>query len=389
MRKIKKIATGDLTSIYFVGFFFAFSVAIPTYINSEFLSNFVSPENVGFFYSIAAILSIPAIIYIPKLLKKVGNYQSTLLLLVLNIFVLITLAFSNSILTVIVFVLHLILISTIMLNLDVFLENLTPNKETGGTRGSALTLKNLAWVISPTITGLVLSNGDYWKIYLISAVLILPMFSLLSRAFRNFEDPKYETDSFFKTFNIIKHRENVLRILGSNLILKFFYSWMVIYMPIYLHEYIGFEWSVIGVIFTIMLIPFSLFELPLGKLEDKKYGEKEILILGFIIMGLTTAVLTFLDSTSPITWTILLFLTRTGASMIEISSETYFFKKIDGDDTNLLSFFRIMRPIAYTIGPLIASLLLLFTDINNLFAILGGIVIFFGLAFSLGIKDTK
>ncbi len=379
----------NLASIYLLGFFFAFSVAIPNYINSAFITNFISSDNVGFLFSLAALLTIPAVIYLPHFLKRIGNYGTTSLLLAINIFCLIFLASSNSWATVAIFIFYLALIPVITMNLDVFLENHSNDSETGEIRGSFLTLKNLAWIISPTITGLVLSNGDYWKIYLIAATLILPMFSLLSRNFRQFPDPPYEINSLRKTLNVIKTRGNVLRILGASFVLKFFYSWMVIYMPIYLHRVMGFEWSVIGVMFTIMLLPFSLFELPLGKMEDKKYGEKEILNLGFIIMGLATVVLTFIDSTSAITWAILLFLTRVGASMVEISTETYFFKKIDGEDTNLMSFFRITRPVAYTIGPAMASTLLIFTNVNYLFAILGGLVLTFGLLFSLGIQDTK
>ena len=64
---------------------------------------------------------------------------------------------------------------------------------------------------------------------------------------------------------------------------------MVIYTPIYLHEHIGLPWSDIGIIFTIMLLPFVLFEFPAGKLADGKWGEKEPPIIGIILIAVSTA----------------------------------------------------------------------------------------------------
>jgi MFS family permease len=171
------------------------------------------------------------------------------------------------------------------------------------------------------------------------------------------------------------------------MILRIFYAGMVVYTPIYLHEYIGFAWSEIGVMFTIMLLPFVLLEYPLGKMADSRFGEKEILSAGFICMALFTAILSFVSLPSLILWTALLFMTRIGASAVEIMSETYFFKKIDWGDSNLLSFFRIVDPIAYIITPLVVSVLIYFFDFRWVFLALS-VIVLFGLRYSLSIKDT-
>src|SRR5690606_23149335 len=127
-----------------------------------------------------------------------------------------------------------------------------------------------------------------------------------------------------KTFRELKNYPDILRIVRVDFVLRFFYAWMVIYTPLYLHNYIGLEWSSIGVIFTIMLIPFALFELPLGTLADRVYGEKEILIAGLAIMSISTISLFFITSSAFVVWSVALFLTRVGASAVEIMSETYF-----------------------------------------------------------------
>jgi len=170
--------------------------------------------------------------------------------------------------------------------------------------------------------------------------------------------------------------------------LSFFYAWMTIYTPIYLYRSMGFDWKIIGVIFTIMLTPFVLFELPLGKLADKKLGEKEILNCGIIIISISTMVLSFLTSHAFWIWGLVLFATRVGASAVEIASESYFFKHINAQDSEIISIFRIISPLAYSVAPLMASLALIIIDIRFLFLTLG-IFMLLGLKYSLTLKDTR
>ena len=138
-----------------------------------------------------------------------------------------------------------------------------------------------------------------------------------------------------------------------------------------------------------MLLPFVILEMPLGKIADKFLGEKEILNTGFLIAGISTAVLTFVDSTDPVFWGFLLFMTRVGASMIEIASETYFFKKINEGDVEILNIFRMIGPSAYVVGPIVATVLLMFIEINYLFIILGILMAVGGTAIEMTLKDTK
>ena len=174
----------------------------------------------------------------------------------------------------------------------------------------------------------------------------------------------------------------------AQFILRFFFAWMVIYMPIYLHVHIGFSWSEIGIMFAIMLLPFALLELPAGKIADRWLGEKEILSAGFLIAALFTILVSFITSNNFFIWTATLFMMRVGASLIEIMTESYFFKHVQGDDNNIISFFRITRPAAYIIGPIVASIALIFLDLRFIFIILG-LILFSGLYYSFRIEDTK
>ena len=160
-------------------------------------------------------------------------------------------------------------------------------------------------------------------------------------------------------------------------------------MPLYLYRHIGFDWGTIGIIFAIMLLPFVLFELPLGRIADKKLGEKEILITGLCIIALSTASIPLIDTPHVLLWTALLFLTRTGASFVEIASESYFFKEVGPENSDIISFFRNTFPLSYIISPLLAiSILLLVPSFKYLFTILGAVMLL-GFFITLRLKDVK
>ena len=171
-------------------------------------------------------------------------------------------------------------------------------------------------------------------------------------------------------------------------LLFFFFSWMVIYIPLHLARTVGFEWDRIGIILSIALLPYILLEYPLGHLADTRFGEKEIMTVGFILIGLFTLPLGLIASVSFFFWAFFLFATRIGASMVEIMTETYFFKKIDVTNSDFLSVFRMAEPLAYVVAPLAASLLLVFVPTQYLFAILG-LVMIAGVALTLPLADTR
>lgn len=382
----------NLFPVYLFSFLFAFHSALPTYINSSFLNVFISERLLGVVYSIASAITILLFFLAPYILKKFGNYRVCLSLIILEISALAVLTISQTSFWLLTsFIISLITIPFIYLSLDVFLEGFSVNKETGRVRGIYLTLANLAWIFSPFISSMILTNGDYWKVYLTALIFLIPILFILLTNLKNFKDSKYEVTSFKNTSNKIWKDKNIKNIFLTNFLLHFFYSWMTIYTPLYLHKYVGFSWTDIGIIFGIMLLPFVFVQFPLGKIADEKYGEKEILSFGFIILAVSTIVLFFIPKDSSLWfWAIILFITRIGAGSIEVMSDTYFFKKVDSLDANIISFFRIARPLAYMLGPLIATVCLSLVGAEGgyLFLILG-VIMFSGLWFSLRLKDTK
>ena len=389
MRHLHHPHSKPLYAICLLGFVFTMHLALPVYINSTFLSTFADENIVGLIYTACSILTIIGLVYFSSLLRKLGNYRVITTLMLIQILALIGLIVSKSLLFVApIFILNIALTNIIILNMDIFIEHDTTNKTVGSIRGLFLTITNTAWILSPMLAGVLLDGtNEYWKIYSAAILFLIPALIILHLNFRNFKDPIYTDVPARTTLHKIWADPNLYRIFMANIILNLFYAWMVIYTPIYLHKYIGFDWEVIGLIFTIMLIPFVLLDMPLGRLADKKYGEKEMMSIGFVIMAISTALISIINDNSAWIWALILFTTRIGASIIEIMIETYFFKKVGEKDANMLSMFRSTRAIAYIIAPAFFGASLWFVDYRYTFIILG-IISLYGLRYSLTIKDT-
>jgi len=396
MGKIKRFlcnpfALDTLRALYAANFFIAFHLFLVIYVNSSYLSTFIPVNLVGLAYAAGSLGGILSLLLISQILERFGNAKTILTLTILEFFVFIGLAFStHAVLAIAFFILYLTLYLPILFILDIFLESYTKKEGvTGSVRGAFLTTTNTALIISPLLAGFILgSESAYWRIFLTSAVFLIPFILILSKHLHNFEDPVHKPLKLRETFGCLKSNKPLYAIFKAHLIMRLFFVWMVIYTPIYLHEHIGFEWTTIGIVFTVMLLPFVLLELPAGKIADGWLGEKELLSIGFVITAFSVASMSFLTSTSPVVWMSILFITRIGAALLESMTEIHFFKHVDEDDVNTISFFRMVRPFAYIFGSVIGILALYFVDIQYTFLIFA-IVILYGLRYSLSLKDTR
>jgi MFS family permease len=375
-------------SFYTLGFFFALAIALPAYVNSAFLSQFIAPQSVGIIYSTASVITLLLFLNIGSLLKKYGNFRLSMVLSGTALVSLLAMGLLKSpILITAFFIAFDVSLVLLFFCVDVFLETFLSDNVTGTVRGTFLSIASTAWIIAPVLAGLIISTNNYWKVYLVSATVLIPVILIIISVFSRFKDPDYDKMSIFEIIEAIPSHKSTTKILASNFILQFFYAWMIIYTPIYLITKMGFDWPTLGIMFTIMLIPFAVLEAPLGRLADERWGEKEMLSVGFIIMGLATILLAFIPVPNFWLWTLALLATRIGASTVEIMNETYFFKKIGDSQPDMVSLFRMTKPLAFIIAPMIATVLLLFLPFYSLFIILGFIVLI-GLRFSLTLKDT-
>jgi MFS family permease len=389
LRRIHK--AGIFGWLYVMTLLHAFHFFAVHFVNSSFLEQYVSQTEIGFIFAISSLLTLIALASVVVFLTKFGNYYTALFAILIDFTASLGLVFTTNIGWIFVFfVLQAVMVSVTLFCFDVFLENYSKDEEkTGSVRGLFLTMSMLASLFSPVISGWLLGDTSvYQTAYLASALYLLPTLVILLSHFRTFADPVYEILSVRNMFQAIRTNKNIFHISSAQFLLRFYFSWMVVYLPIYLHRYIGFSWLEIGIILFIMIIPYILIEFPAGVIADKWLGEKELLFGGFVITSVSTMALFFLDSTNLLVWGGILFATRIGCALIESMSETYFFKQIDGDDTSILSIFRMLRPLAYIVGPLSAGVLLIYIDIQYLWVLLAGVMLL-GIWNALALVDTK
>ncbi len=345
-----------LTRVYILGFLFSFHLALTAYVNSTFLSTLISEKYIGLMYAASSLITLVVLSSLSSILAKIGNKKTTIVFLVGNILSIAAFLFANDlrILTA-AFVIFLTTNTLVFYCFDIFIEHWSVKGSIGRARGLYLTTINLAWVLSPILTGSIIQAHGYKGMYLLAGILGVSVLILLPFFVNHFKDPAYVKISLRKAWARLKQSPNIMRIVFLNFLLQFFFALMIVYTPIYLHDYMHFDWKHIGIIFTIMLSPFVLLGFPLGKIADKTGREKSFLIAGFLITAITTYYVGVLSSTSIILWAILLFLTRVGAATIETMSEIYFFKHVSEKDTDMLSIFRDMTPVAFLIAPLVGS----------------------------------
>ncbi len=385
-RRFSKTA---LFSVYLLSFFYTLHVALPAYVNSTFLASLVPEKFVGIIFTISSLLTIIAFVAIPRLLKAFGDYFTTVFFIAIEIACLIGIAASSEpTIIVTLFIISSVLISLIYFDLDLIVEGYSKDADTGSIRGLYLTSANIAWVIAPTLAAFLLVGDEYWRVYIVAAAFFIPSLFIFALRLEQFKDPLYRTVRFTGGVKKVWQSKDLRCIFIASFLLYFFFTVMTIYTPMYLHKHLGFAWKELGIMFSIMLVPFLLLEAPLGRIADKVLGEKEFLVTGFAIIAIATAVISFMTVSVFFLFALILFTTRVGAAMVEIMTETYFFKKIRAEDAQIVGLMRALRPVAGAIAPLAATALLYVLPIQYMFVVLGALMLF-GIPVSLALKDTR
>lgn len=377
-----------LQVILSTGFLTAVSTALVVYINSTFLESLVKPDQVGLVFSSAYIITLISMEFYGRLIAKLKNHRVFIYAFLIELISLVLMGLNiDRILSLLAFICFTVIMNLLVINFDLLLETISTNSETGRIRGVFYTVYNLGFLFGPLFTGMLVSKYGFTASYFLSAALIVPSILLIFHTYSKSEKVFYKKHTPLKrTLKHIIHDKDLRGIFLIAFMLYFFYSWMIIYSPLYLLE-LGLDWAQIGSIFTVMLIPFVLLEYPAGWLADKYLGEVEMLTLGFAIMSVSIFSLLFVSNYWEVM--IVLFCSRIGASLVEIMRDTYFYKKVDVEDIDLVDNFRNTRSLAYMISPLLASAILAFGfGLNMIFVILG-ILLVLATVIPTTIRDTK
>lgn len=373
-------------------FFCASHFFLVLYIVAPYLSTYIPQGLIGFVISSGALLTFVLFPFVPRIIRLIGARKLLLGIALGMFFLLLLLATGPGALSAITLIIFFCAVQPIIAYLlDLLLEGTIETEgETGRIRTAFITCGNMALVLAPLIVGLVLDGTDeYTRLFAVAAASLIPFFALfLTVRFPEKESPR------FRNITDIAHSllgdPDFCAVGCAQGLLQFFYHLAPFFVPLYLHTVLGIPWSDLGWIFFIMLLPFVLLEYPMGWLADRVFGDKEIMALGFLILGATFAALAFVTAATPLVYiAITLLLTRVGAVMVEASSEAHFFRRVSQKDADTIAVFRMMRPVGALAGPFVGSLILLSSSYSTLFFVLGIFIIFAGVLSALTIRDVR
>lgn len=375
--------------IYLTNLLVSFHYFIIVYINSAFLSEYVDARDLSLLYIAGSVSSIVIFILFGRIVRRIGNYRLMILFSFFEIAALSGLAFGQGAAIVIAsFLAYLAVSPAIYLNLDIFLERLTRNERmTGGIRGMFLTMQNIAQVACPLLLGFLLPGTDYRLLYLISIGFLCAGLALVMARLRRFDDAEYRPRTPWRSALYVFRHPFLYDAFAAQFLLRFFYAWMVIYTPLYLYKDLGFSWPEIGIMFSIMLMPFLLLELPLGRAADSRFGERDMMISGFALMAVAVLSMPFLPPSFAF-WAAILFVSRVGAACVEMATESYFFRHVDGSRADMIGLFRMARPVTYIAAAGVAAASFGFLSLQWSFLVLAAAMAW-GLTYAFALRDAR
>lgn len=371
----EKLEKKKVNLISFISFLMGFSQAMLIYVMAYYFKIASGSEDVGLFYFISYAILLISLLNFHKIIRILGKsnvfYFSILGAIIITAF----LIFSEpSFLGIGLLMLYIIFINLSWVALDVILESFSTDGMSGRIRGLHLTVVNAGYLVGPLLSTKILQGFDFRGIFIFLLVFnsLVLTFSLVG-----LRNVNHKFENKLKVVELLKKvwiKKDILKVYYLSFVLDFFYALMVIYTSIYLLN-LGLFWDKIGIIFTIMLVPFVLLQYPIGFLADKKMGEKELLVTSLIFMAVSAFSICFVYSSEIWVWGLILLTTRIGAAMLEVLRDSYFYKKIDGHDVDLINFFRTSMPMGYLLATGISFPLLLFFPTKIVFILVALVVL--------------
>lgn len=340
---------------------------------------------------IGSILALIASINIARSVKKFHTYGFTFGVALAEIVVISIFGYTENIyLLPIFFIVHFILQVLLNISLNIFIENFTIHTKVGSVRGLFLAVFNLAVLVSPFIGGLILKHYSFTTLYIVAASMLIPYLFFLHTYLKHMKEPAYHQIDLFGAARVAFRNKNLRAAIIGELVVSSFYATMVIYSPLYLTS-IGIPLtSYMMIILPLALIPLVVLPYELGYLADKKFGEKEMLIIGLLILTVTTFLFVVITTKALWVWVLLLLVSRIGASFVETMSFSYYFKKVGAEDPSLTALFINMQGMGIfvvgTVGVIVAPFL---GERPQLMFVILGCAILWSISYVLPMKDTR
>lgn len=376
---------GTFTTLLAVNLLVTTSHFSTSYVNSSFLSSFFSSEHLSLLYVANALIALLFLSQVAHVVRRIGVRELALSSTVLLGSAVFLLGISTERLSVVFFfITQAILLLTLRYLLDLYVESLSRGEEeTGSTRSLFITAGNTGVLLAPLIGAVAVVGSLFTPVYVIATLLLIPALLIIAGPLRSLTPvvPPTETSVVRRIREIFCCRVELRRIMTAHGLAQLFFAGSIIYVPLYLFSE-GVSWQIIGTISALSVLPYLVLEIPLGTLADRAWGEKEITLAGLFITGGSLVLMSTTPLSEFIVWTLWYLLANVGGALIEVGTESYFFKQVTESDADLIGAFRMLRPLGGLGAPLLAALTLPFVGLAGVFAV-------FGAALLLGLVPLK
>lgn len=365
-----------------------FAQALLMYVESSYFKVSLGNENISIFYTVSYAIALTLLLNMHKIIKLFGKSTSFFLFFFLQIFSVTMLTMvPPSYIGIILLMIYIVASYLVIVLMDIILESFSEDKKSGRIRGFHLMMTNIGFLLGPFVSTRLLDKYDYFGLFFVAMLINMAIFVVGLIGLRGGNN-KFGGNLTVK--DLVKKifvNKDLMRIYWISFALEFFYALMVLYTPLYLLD-LGMDWKQIGIVFTVMLIPFTVLGYPAGMLADKKIGEKEMIIGSLLLISFSTASIFFIKGNSVLTWAAVLFMTRAGAAVLETLRDSYFYKRIDARDMDMISFFRTARSTAYLLSTVLTALILVFLPIKFIFLFIA-LAVMFALYPAITLVDNK
>jgi MFS family permease len=273
--------------------------------------------------------------------------------------------------------------------MDAILETFSIDKMSGRIRGIYLLFTNIGYIIGPLMATQLLDRYGFSSVFLFTMIVSSVLFIVTTIKLRNVKEEMREILGPKELLKKAFSNKDVFNIYLVSVTLEIFFALAIVYIPLYLKS-IGFDWSQIGVLIVFGMVPYILFQYPAGLLADKKFGEKELIFAAIILTSVSTISIYFVESRSFLFWVIFMMIFRIGSALLEILRDSYFYKKVDGRDLDMIDFFRTAGPVGIVFGTFLSSFLI--SDLTGfpmkIIFLFSGVIMLLGLIPAMRIIDN-
>jgi MFS family permease len=319
-------------------------------------------------YFLGAVGSLFLNFSVTKILRYIHLGLATKITMVLSLLNLVHLFFSgNILLSFISYVAFFTLGAFAFLLSSIMLEDISRDDTTGRNRGGYLMIQSVGFLLAPFLSSFFVKYFGTHSLFLVSSLFVLISIFIFNNTVSALPKIPLRRQNFFSSIKKVIHNSDLRNIVSAQIGLYVFYTIAIVYMPFKLISLgIGLS-AYLGVLLPIALTPFIFVPRILGYVEDKMKNEREFLIFAFFGIILCVLMFALVESHSLLVWALILFTSRFFASIIETSAASYFFKKVDKTETDLISIFTSADSFVAILFVPIFSLLVTLTDVNTLF----------------------